>query len=83
MPSAKIFFCSDICKYFERPKKYGKNYWAVFKGYLDEITDKAAAPVIAKYTGKLAAVDVNTASTTFWLIESLRLDLGLASQVHP
>jgi glyoxylase-like metal-dependent hydrolase (beta-lactamase superfamily II) len=70
----------DPTPYF---KKYGQNYWAVFKGYLDEITDKAAAPVIAKYTGKLAAVDVYTASTTFWLMESLRLDLGLASQVHP
>jgi len=70
----------DPTPYF---KKYDQNYWAVFKGYLDEITDKAAAPVIAKYTGTLAAADVYTASTTFWLLESLRLDLGLASQVHP
>jgi len=29
-------------------------------------TDSAAAPVIAKYTGVLAAADVFTASTTFW-----------------
>lgn len=71
---------ADPTPYFQ---KYGQNYWAIFKGYLDEITDKAAAPVIAKYTGKLAAVDVYTASTTFWLMESLRLDFGLASQVHP
>ena len=53
------------------------------KGYLDEITDTAAAPVIEKYTGVLAAADVYTASTTFWLMESLRLDLGFGSQVHP
>lgn len=71
---------ADPTPYF---RKYGQNYWAIFKGYLDEITEKAAAPVIAKYTGKLAAVDVYTESTTFWLMESLRLDFGLASQVHP
>jgi len=38
--------------------------------------------VIAKYTGVLAAADVFTASTTFWVMESLRLDLGFASWVH-
>ena len=43
----------------------------------------AAAPVIKKYTGVLAAADVFTASTTFWVMESLRLDLGFASWVHP
>jgi hypothetical protein len=46
-------------------------------------TDSAAAPVIAKYTGVLAAADVFTASTTFWVMESIRLDLGYGSQVHP
>ena len=30
-----------------------------------------------------AAADVFTASTTFWVMESLRLDLGFASWVHP
>jgi glyoxylase-like metal-dependent hydrolase (beta-lactamase superfamily II) len=64
-------------------EKYGDNAWAAVKGYLDAITDMAAAPVITKYTGVLAAADVYTASTTFWLMESLRLDLGLASWVHP
>ena len=53
------------------------------KGYLDECTDAAAAPVIEKYTGVLAAADVFTASTTFWVMESIRLDLGFGSQVHP
>jgi hypothetical protein len=43
----------------------------------------AAAPVIEKYTGVLAAADVFTESTTFWVMESIRLDLGYASYVHP
>ena len=70
----------DFAPYLQ---KYGDNAWAAVKHYLDEITDLAAAPVIAKYTGVLAAADVYTVSTTFWVMESLRLDLGLASWVHP
>jgi glyoxylase-like metal-dependent hydrolase (beta-lactamase superfamily II) len=70
----------DPTPYFQ---KYGRNNWAALKGYFDEIVAKSAAPVIKKYTGVLAAADVYTADTTFWVMESLRLDLGLASQVHP
>jgi glyoxylase-like metal-dependent hydrolase (beta-lactamase superfamily II) len=70
----------DPTPYFQ---KYGDNMWAAVKGYLDECTDAAAAPVIEKYTGVLAAADVFTASTTFWVMESIRLDLGFGSQVHP
>ena len=70
----------DPTPYFQ---KYGNNMWAAVKGYLDECTDAAAAPVIEKYTGVLAAADVFTASTTFWVMESIRLDLGYASWVHP
>jgi glyoxylase-like metal-dependent hydrolase (beta-lactamase superfamily II) len=70
----------DPTPYFQ---KYGENAWAGVKGYLDAVTDAAAAPVIEKYTGVLGAADVYTASTTFWVMESLRLDLGLASQIHP
>src|SRR5467141_1711414 len=33
--------------------KYGENAWAGVKGYLDEVTERTAAPVIAKYTGVL------------------------------
>jgi len=51
--------------------------------YLDEVTAVAAAPVIEKYTGVLAAADVFTESTTFWVMKSIRLDLGYGSQVHP
>src|SRR6266702_1578159 len=36
----------------------------------------AAAPVIEKYTGVLAAADVFTESTTFQVMQSIRLDLG-------
>jgi hypothetical protein len=64
-------------------QKYGANSWAAVKGLLDASTDAAAAPVIAKYTGVLAAADVFTPSTTFWVMESIRLDLGFGSDVHP
>jgi hypothetical protein len=53
------------------------------KGYLDALADTAAAPVIEKYTGVLAAADVFTARTAFWVMESIRLDLGYAFYVHP
>jgi hypothetical protein len=43
----------------------------------------AAAPVIEKYTGALAAADVFTESTTFQVTQSIRLDLGHGSWVHP
>jgi hypothetical protein len=70
----------DPTPYFQ---KYGENAWAGVKGYLDAITDAAVAPVIKKYAGVLAAADVYTDNTTFWIMESLRLDLGYGSQVHP
>ncbi len=65
--------------------KYGANVWAGVNGYLDEVTARAAEPVIAKYTGVLAAADVEafTYTTTFTLLQSMRLDLGAGSQVHP
>jgi glyoxylase-like metal-dependent hydrolase (beta-lactamase superfamily II) len=63
--------------------KYGENVWAAVRGLLDATTAAAAAPVIEKYTGVLAAADVFTASTAFWVMESIRLDLGYGSQVHP
>src|SRR6266436_8761275 len=62
---------------------YGANSWAAIKGYLDAAADAGAAPVTAKYTGVLAAADVFTPSIAFWLMESIRLDLGYGSFVHP
>jgi glyoxylase-like metal-dependent hydrolase (beta-lactamase superfamily II) len=70
----------DPTPYFVR---YGENSWAAVRGYLDAVAAAAATPVIEKYTGVLAAADVFTASTTFHVMQSLRLDLGYGSQVHP
>ena len=61
---------------------YGDNTWAAVSCYLDAVTAAAAAPIIEKYTGVLAAVDVNTARTAFQVIQSIRLDLGYGSQLH-
>ncbi len=70
----------DPTPYFQQG---GANVWAGVKGYLNAVGDATAAPVIEKYTGVLAAADVFTESTTFWVMESIRLDLGYGSQVHP
>ena len=70
----------DPTPYFTR---YGNNTWAAVKTYFDAVTDYAAAPVINKYTGVLAAADVFTASNAFIILESIRLDQGYGSQVHP
>jgi glyoxylase-like metal-dependent hydrolase (beta-lactamase superfamily II) len=64
-------------------QRYGENAWAGVKTYLDAVTDHAAAPIIDKYTGVLAAADVFTHSTTLWVLESIRLDQGYGSQIHP
>jgi glyoxylase-like metal-dependent hydrolase (beta-lactamase superfamily II) len=63
--------------------KYGESRCAAVSRYLDAVAAAAAAPVIEKYTGVLAAADVFTASTTFQVMQSIRLDLGYGSQVHP
>jgi len=70
----------DPTPYFQ---KYGQNVWAAFKSSLDEIARTAAAPVIEKYTGVLAAADVFTESTTFQVMQSIPLDLGDGFYLHP
>ena len=70
----------DPAPYFAR---YGNNVWAASRQYLAAVTAAASGPVITKYLGILAAADVYTASTTFAILESVRLDLGAGSQVHP
>ncbi len=64
---------------------YGENFWAGVKAHLDTVTERAAAPVIAKYTGVLAAADIEifTRTTTFAIMQSLRLDSGPSGPVHP
>jgi glyoxylase-like metal-dependent hydrolase (beta-lactamase superfamily II) len=63
----------------------GENFWAGIKGHLDAVTERAAGPIIAKYTGVLAAADIEiyTTSTTFMIMQSLRLDRGPSGPVHP
>jgi len=63
----------------------GENFWLGVKGHLDAVTERAAAPVIAKYTGVLAAADIPifTTTTTFQIMQSLRLDKGPPGPVHP
>jgi hypothetical protein len=63
--------------------KYGNNVWAASQQYLAAVVAYASGPVIKKYLGVLAAADVYTASTAFHILESIRLDLGFGSQVHP
>ncbi len=72
----------DPTQYFV---KYGANAWGWVNGYLTEITTTATRPVVEKYTGVLAAADIDalTYTTAFMLMQSLRLDKGVGSQVHP
>jgi len=78
--SRKAIDTVDPTPYFV---KYGENVWAALKGYLDECAATAAAPVIEKYTGVLAAADVFTEDVAFQVMQSIRLDLGYGAQVHP
>ncbi len=65
--------------------RYGENAWAGVKAHLDTVTERAAAPIVAKYTGVLAAADIEvfTITTTFAIMQSLRLDRGPSGPVHP
>ncbi len=65
----------------------GENAWAGVKANLDTVTERAAAPIVAKYTGVLAAADIEefTYTTTFQIMQSLRLNtgLGVSRPVNP
>jgi glyoxylase-like metal-dependent hydrolase (beta-lactamase superfamily II) len=65
--------------------RYGENFWAGVKAHLNAVTERAALPVIAKYTGVLAAADIEdfTMTTTFAIMQSLRLDKGPSGPIHP
>jgi len=76
----KALVTVDPTPFFTR---YGNNSWAAVKTYQAAQVAYASAPVIKKYTGVLAAADVYTDSTAFHILESIRLDLGVGSQVHP
>src|SRR6266480_636362 len=77
---SKALVSVDPTPFFQ---KYGDNPWAAVSALFDAWTDAGAAPIIEKYTGVIAAADVYTRSTVFWVMESIRLDLGFASYVHP
>ena len=76
----KALAAVDPTPFFAR---YGNNTWAAVKTYQAAQADYAAAPVIKKYVGVLAAADVYTTSIAFVILESLRLDFGVGSQIHP
>jgi glyoxylase-like metal-dependent hydrolase (beta-lactamase superfamily II) len=66
----------DPTPFFE---KYGPsgNAWAIFKTYLDAVAHQAAGPVVAKYTGQLAAADVFTLDNAANMVNSMRIDVGV------
>jgi glyoxylase-like metal-dependent hydrolase (beta-lactamase superfamily II) len=78
--SRKAIDSVDPTPYYQR---YGENAWAAVRGILDETARRAAAPVTEKYTGVLAGADVFTESVAFQVMQSIRLDLGYGSWVHP
>jgi hypothetical protein len=53
--------------------------------HLDAVTEHAAAPVIAKYTGVLGGADIEifTRTTTFAIMQAIRLDRCPSGPVHP
>jgi hypothetical protein len=67
--------------------KYGAdgNSWAIFKTYLDAVSERTAAPVTAKYANRLAAADVFTLDNAYAMAEALRIDYGVLGPfgIHP
>jgi glyoxylase-like metal-dependent hydrolase (beta-lactamase superfamily II) len=61
----------------------GANTRIAMRSHLDAATAAAAAPVIEKYTGVLAAADAFTPGITLRVIQSIRVDLGYCTEVHP
>lgn len=78
----EIFTTFDPTVYYQ---SYWPNMWASVSEHLDEVARRACAPLAAKYAGRIAGVDIDSfvISTALWILESLRLDLGLGIQVHP
>jgi glyoxylase-like metal-dependent hydrolase (beta-lactamase superfamily II) len=78
----EVFTTFDPTEYYQ---KYWPNMWASVSEHLDEVARRACAPLAAKYAGRIAAADIDSfvVSTAVWILESLRLDLGLGIQVHP
>jgi hypothetical protein len=78
----QIFTTFDPTLYYQH---YWPNMWASVAEHLDEVVRRACEPLAAKYADRIAAIDIDSfvRSTAVWILESLRLDLGLGTQVHP
>jgi glyoxylase-like metal-dependent hydrolase (beta-lactamase superfamily II) len=77
--SRKALDTVDPAPYFV---EHGESLWAAMSEYLSATTAAAAAPVIAKYSAVLAGADLCTASTTFQVMQSIRLDLGYGPHIR-
>jgi glyoxylase-like metal-dependent hydrolase (beta-lactamase superfamily II) len=53
------------------------NVWALYKVYLDAVTQRVADATQRKWLGRLAAVDVFTYDSAFTMVESMRIDYGV------
>lgn len=63
--------------------QHGAGTWAAMSDFLDAATANAAVPVIERYTGVLVGADVFTDDITFHILQSIRLDSGYGSPLHP
>ena len=61
------------------------NAWAIFKKYMDTVSERAAEPVVEKYENVLAGTDVYTFLHAAAMLDTLRLDAGDLGPfgVHP
>ncbi|MFG2195012.1 MBL fold metallo-hydrolase [Streptomyces sp. NPDC048639] len=57
--------------------QYPDNPWAVFKTYIDAVTQHATDRVVPQWTGRLGAADVFTYDNAFAMFEALRIDYGV------
>ncbi|MFD9220764.1 MBL fold metallo-hydrolase [Streptomyces sp. NPDC060064] len=57
--------------------QYPDNPWAVFKAYLDAVTQEATDRTVPAWKGRLGAADVFTFDNAYAMFESLRIDYGV------
>ncbi|TWP43309.1 MBL fold metallo-hydrolase [Lentzea tibetensis] len=77
----------DFTPFYMRYAAVDGNMWATMNEYLKATARVTLDSVVAKYAGKLAAVDVFAPSHAMAMVMSLRLDLGVDSPgggtIHP
>jgi glyoxylase-like metal-dependent hydrolase (beta-lactamase superfamily II) len=56
------------------PEVDGQNPWALFSAYLGSVAEQCAVSQLAKYRGKLGAVDLHAYDHCWTMMESLRID---------